>query len=187
MRLPVKLAEKNFAKLWAQGTLKCPAPAKPRGRSLGKHEGKKPDYSSGMFFFLLGLAVCYFSWKIGLGSPAKPGPGFMPFLAGLLLAALSFVLVIQVLLSRTAPTWETKILWKNILAVLAAMVAYGLLLDKIGFVLITFAFVVILMKVIEPQSWLRAVLGGAISSLASYLLFETLLKSQLPRSFLGFF
>jgi len=85
------------------------------------------------------------------------------------------------------PTWETKIQWKNILSVLAAMVAYGLLLDEIGFVLVTFAFVVLLMKVIEPQSWKRAILGGAISSIASYLLFETLLKSQLPRSFLGFF
>lgn len=85
------------------------------------------------------------------------------------------------------PTWETKIQWRNILSVLAAMVAYGLLLDQIGFVLVTFAFVVLLMKVIEPQSWKRAILGGAISSIASYLLFETLLKSQLPRSFLGFF
>jgi putative tricarboxylic transport membrane protein len=163
------------------------APSKWRGGSVGRYGWKKPDHKSGIFFLLLGMAVCYFSWKIGLGSPAKPGPGFMPFLAGLLLAALSFVLVIQVLLSWTAPTWETRILWKNILAVLAAMVAYGLLLDMIGFVLITFAFVVILMKVIEPQSWRRAILGGIVSALASYLLFETLLKSQLPRTFLGFF
>jgi len=154
---------------------------------LARYGWKKPDYKSGIFFLILGLGVCFFSGKIGLGSPAKPGPGFMPFLAGLLLAALSFVLSVQVLFSWTMPTWETKIQWKNILSVLAAMVAYGLLLDEIGFVLVTFAFVVLLMKVIEPQSWKRAILGGAISSLASYLLFETLLKSQLPRSFLGFF
>jgi putative tricarboxylic transport membrane protein len=154
---------------------------------LARYGWKKPDYKSGIFFLILGLGVCFFSWKIGLGSPAKPGPGFMPFLAGLLLAALSFVLLVQVLFRWTMPNWETKIQWKNILSVLAAMVAYGLLLDEIGFVLVTFAFVVLLMKVIEPQSWKRAILGGAISSLASYLLFETLLKSQLPRSFLGFF
>ena len=154
---------------------------------MARYGWKKPDYKSGTFFLILGLGVCFFSWKIGLGSPAKPGPGFMPFLAGLLLAALSFVLSVQVLLSWTMPTWEAKIQWKNIFSVLAAMVAYGLLLDQIGFVLVTFAFVVLLMKVIEPQSWKRAILGGAISSLASYLLFETLLKSQLPRSFLGFF
>ncbi len=111
----------------------------------------------------------------------------MPFLAGLLLAALSFALVVQVLLSWTVPTWKTNIQWKNILAVLATMIAYGLLLEKIGFVLVTLGFVILLMKVIEPQSWKRAVLGGMISSMASYLLFETFLKSQLPRSFLGFF
>ena len=154
---------------------------------MGRLGWRKPDYKSGIFFLLLGVGVCYFSWKIGLGSPAKPGPGFMPFLAGFLLAFLSFLLVIRVLFSWTAPTWATGVQWKNTLWVLAAMVAYGFLLDKIGFVLVTLGFVVLLMKVIEPQSWKRAVLGGAISSLASYLLFETLLKSQLPRSFLGFF
>ena len=160
---------------------------KLRGGSLGRYDWRKPDYKSGILFLALGLAVCYFSWKIGLGSPAKPGPGFMPFLAGLLLAALSFALVVQVLLSWTVPTWKTNIQWKNILAVLATMIAYGLLLEKIGFVLVTLGFVILLMKVIEPQSWKRAVLGGMISSMASYLLFETFLKSQLPRSFLGFF
>ncbi len=154
---------------------------------MGRYGWRKPDYKSGILFLALGLAVCYFSWKIGLGSPAKPGPGFMPFLAGLLLAALSFALVVQVLLSWTVPTWKTNIQWKNILAVLATMIAYGLLLEKIGFVLVTLGFVILLMKVIEPQSWKRAVLGGMISSMASYLLFETFLKSQLPRSFLGFF
>jgi len=161
-------------------------PITGRGK-LGRFGWRKPDYKSGIFFSLLGLGVCYVSWKIGLGSPAKPGPGFMPFLAGLLLAFLSFLLVIQVLFSWTAATWATRIQWKNTLLVLAAMVAYGFLLDKIGFVFVTLGFVILLMKVIEPQSWKRAVLGGIISSMASYLLFETFLKSQLPRSFLGFF
>jgi uncharacterized membrane protein len=154
---------------------------------LGRFGWRKPDYKSGIFFLLLGLWVCYFSWKIGLGSPAKPGPGFMPFLAGLLLAFLSFLLVFQVLFSWTSPTWSTRVQWKNILSVLAAMAAYGFFLDKAGFVIVTFGFVVLLMKVIEPQSWKRAVWGGVLSSLASYLLFESFLKSQLPRSFLGFF
>ena len=105
---------------------------------MGRFGWRKPDYKSGIFFLLLGLWVCFFSWKIGLGSPAKPGPGFMPFLAGLLLAFLSFLLVIQVLFSWTAATWATRIQWKNTLLVLAAMVAYGFLLDKIGFVFVTF-------------------------------------------------
>lgn len=154
---------------------------------MGRYGWKKPDYKSGMLFLLLGLLVCYFSWRIGLGSPAKPGPGFMPFLAGLLLSSLSFFLVANTLLSWTAPTWEIKIKGAKILAALAAMGGYGFLLNRIGFVLVTFAFVTLLMKFIEPQTWRRAILGGAISSLASYLLFETLLKTQLPRTFLGFF
>jgi hypothetical protein len=111
----------------------------------------------------------------------------MPFMAGLLLVGLSFSLVIQVLFSWTAPVWSTQVHWRNILSVLAAMAAYGFLLEKVGFIPVTFGFLVLIMKVIEPQSWKKAVWVGVLSSVGSYLLFETLLKSQLPRSFLGFF
>jgi len=95
------------------------------------------------------------SRKIGLGRPAKPGLGFMPFMAGLLLAGLSFSLVIQVLFIWTAPIWSTRVLWKNILSVLGAMAAYGFWQDEAGFVPVAFGFVALLMKVIEPQSWKR--------------------------------
>ena len=44
---------------------------------------------------------------------------------------------------------------QNILSVLAAMAAYGFLLDMVGFVPIAFGFAALLMKVIGPQSWER--------------------------------
>ncbi len=148
---------------------------------------KKPDFNSGFFFFLLGMITCFFSFRIGLGKPSHPGPGFMPFLAGLLLAALSFVLWLQVLLSRMNGRWPIKFRLKNISIILMAMVGYGFLLDRIGFILVTFIFVTLLIRLVEPQSWTKSILAGIFSSGASYLLFEILLKSQLPRSPLGVF
>jgi putative tricarboxylic transport membrane protein len=148
---------------------------------------QKPDWRSGFFFFLLGVVVCYFSSRIGLGKPSHPGPGFMPFLAGLLLAFLSLVLLLQVAFGRMVQSWPITFRVKNIAVILAAMAAYGFLLDRIGFLFITFLFVTFLIRVIEPRSWVKSIMAGACSAVASYLLFEILLKSQLPRSPLGIF
>ena len=73
------------------------------------------------------------------------------------------------------------------MAVNMAMLSYTFLLERIGFVFVTFLFVALLMKLVGPQSWGKAILAGAMASITAYLLFETFLKSQLPRSFLGIF
>ena len=148
---------------------------------------KKPDSDSGFFFLLLGMIISFFSSRIGLGTLSKPGPGFMPFLAGLLLAALSFVLLLQVSLTRMSARWPITFRLKNIFIILAAMVGYGFLLDRIGFIFVTFIFVTLLIRLIEPQSWTKSILAGIFSSGASYLIFEIFLKSQLPRSPFGIF
>jgi hypothetical protein len=151
-------------------------------KNLMPERSKNPDGRSGIFFFLLGLVVCYFSFRIGLGRPSQPGPGFMPFLAGLLLASLSFLLVFQVQLRKMRATWPIAFRLKNVFIILIAMVGYGFLLDKIGFIFVTFLFVTFLIRLMEPQSWTKAILAGISASGASYLLFEILLKSQFPRS-----
>jgi hypothetical protein len=92
-----------------------------------------------------------------------------------------------VLLGESARFWGTDVKLKNAVLVLGSMVAYGYLLQKIGFVFVTLGFITLLIGFIEPHSWRKALLGGAISAAASYLLFDTFLKSQLSRTFLGFF
>jgi putative tricarboxylic transport membrane protein len=151
----------------------------------GDHQ--KPDWKSGVFFLLLGIVVCYFSSRIGLGRPSHPGPGFLPFLAGLLLAFLSFVLLLRLAFGGMIEGWPITFKVKNIAVILLAMAAYGFWLERIGFLLVTFLFVTFLIRVMEPQSWMKSIVAGVCSSGASYLLFEILLKSQLPRSPLGFF
>ena len=154
---------------------------------MGNHRPKDPDVWSGIFMFLLGGALCFFSWQMGLGILSKPGPGFMPFLVGLVLASLSFGLVIQVLLKNAGASWEIGIKWGKILCVLGLMAAYGFLIERIGLILVTFLFITFMMKYVGSLSWLKSFWGGAISSLASYFLFVYLLKTQIPYSFWGFF
>jgi hypothetical protein len=124
---------------------------------------------------------------MGLGRPSAPGPGFTPFAAGLSLVFLSFLLLLQNLFKEAGGSWETRILLRNLAWVLGGMALYGFLLPKIGFVLVTFGFVTLLVRFINPQSWRKAVIAGAVSSGISFFLFDILLKTPLPRCFQGFF
>lgn len=93
------------------------------GRS--KQITKKPDLWSGLFFFVLGGMVCVFSAGIGLGTRLKPGPGFLPFLAGSVLSFLSIVLLVQAYVSAELGSWIIKISWGKIAVVLISLLAYG--------------------------------------------------------------
>lgn len=148
---------------------------------------RNSDFQSGLFFLALSCIVCFFSWQLGLGKPSKPGAGFMPFLAGFLLASFSLIFLIQTFRKKAPPSWKIEIHFGNFMAVNVAMLSYTFLLERIGFVFVTFLFVALLMKLVGPQSWRKAILAGAMASITAYLLFETFLKSQLPRSFLGIF
>ena len=148
---------------------------------------QKPDWKSGILFFFLGLTVCFFALRMGVGKPSAPGPGFLPFVAGLFLAFLSLLLLFAVHLGKAGGKWEARITLRNVISILGGMAAYAYLLNHIGFVFVTFGFVTLLIRFIEPQSWTKAIIGGAAASGISFLLFDILLKTPLPRTFLGFF
>jgi hypothetical protein len=148
------------------------------------------DQASAYFWVILGLAVALFSTKYGLGTPESPGTGFMPFLAGLAIFFLAAIGAVHGLLpgKKTAP-WKpifNNVSWKKSSIVLAALIAYVLLLRPLGFTLCTALFIAFLMRVVEPQKW-PAVAAGAIgTALGAYGIFELWLKAQLPRGPWGF-
>jgi hypothetical protein len=149
---------------------------------------KNPDLRSGIFFLCLGLIVCISAHRLRFGSISFPGPGFMPMVAGAFLLFLASLLLLTELFSREAKEgWNTGISIRNVLIIIGGMWLYALLLERIGFVFVTFAFVTLLLRFVDPQSWTKSLFGGAAASAFAYLLFETILKTNLPRTFLGFF
>ena len=56
---------------------------------------KNNDQRSSLFWLVIGLAIALYSMKYGLGKFSSPGPGFMPFLSGLILAGLALVVFFQ--------------------------------------------------------------------------------------------
>ena len=152
---------------------------------------QKADLGSGSVLLLLGASVCYKSLSLGLGPSGSPGPGFLPFLAGLCLASLSLAILLLAVVKKT-PASPTGKFWpglkklKVVSVVFLSLVAYNLLWTKLGFTLTTFLLMGFLFRIVGARGWGATILGAGISSFLAYLLFQTFLQSQLPTGFIGF-
>lgn len=117
-----------------------------------------------------------------------PGSGFMPLITGILMCVFSALRFLQAHLKKSG---KVEKIWANIrfgklIFVLLMLLIYALLLEKLGFILCTFFLILILIRFVGPRTWLTSLLGAGIASIISYLLFETWLKTQLPKGIFGF-
>ena len=69
---------------------------------------------------------------------------------------------------------------------LVALFLYALLMEWLGFFIVTFLLFIFLLAVIEKKKWWFAAVVSAAVTLFAYLVFETALQSQLPKGILGF-
>jgi putative tricarboxylic transport membrane protein len=148
------------------------------------------DRISSIFWFIFSVYTSYKSYKLGLGILFHPGPGFLFFWTGILVAILSATVFIKTFMgqepkkSQESPTEKWKL--KKTILVLISLFIYALLIEWIGFIIITFFLFIFLLVVIEKKKWWFAVSVSIIVTGSAYLIFELGLQSQLPKGFLGF-
>ncbi len=152
-------------------------------------ETRKRELISSLFWMGVGCVFCIGAWKYGIFRGKLPGAGFFPFMAGTVLIALSlsiFILSIR-LRQKSSETqageesfFARQDSWKNILLALAALFAYFLALSHLGFLLTTILFMVFLLRVINPQSWIITLTVSILTASATYILFNLWLKVRLP-------
>jgi len=142
-----------------------------------------------VFWLLFSLLTCTESYRLKLGALTKPGPGFFPFGAGILMLGLSLIALFQWMVKKEhseEATEKKPLRWWNIVIILAATLAYALSLEKSGFLINTFLLVSLLLKVVEPQTWKTSILWGVITAVAANLVFNVLFRAQIPSGILGF-
>ena len=104
------------------------------------------DLISSLFWFAVAI---YFSIEgfihLTVGTLSQPGPGFFPFLGGVVLGLLSLIQLLKSLKNRDSLSLSGLKSSKFLLAT-GATLAYLLLLEKIGFVTITFLFLFLLFR-----------------------------------------
>ena len=148
------------------------------------------DRASGLCWLIFSAFVSYLSYQLGLGTLHQPGPGFLFFWIGLITAILSLIVVLVSLKKPSPREVQQRILGRGhvtkIVLVLLSLFLYALLIEWLGFLIVTLLFFIFLLGVVEKRKWLPAVLVSLIVTAMSYLVFETGLQSQLPKGLLDF-
>jgi putative tricarboxylic transport membrane protein len=150
----------------------------------------KADRASGLFWLIFSVFVSYESYRLGLGTLHQPGPGFLFFWTGIVTALLSLIVVLMSIKKPSPEEAQGPIFGKGrvakIVFVLLSLFLYALLMERLGFLIVTLLFFIFLLGVIERKRWSLAVLVSLIVTAVSYLVFEKALQSQLPKGLLEF-
>ncbi len=134
---------------------------------------KKYEIFPIIFWILLSLFVMALSSKLAPGRLHDSGPGFMPFLSGLMLLIISFYLLIKSIKMgrRNEKKEKSQINFKKLSLVLASLFAYALLLETLGFLINTTLVLILLFRTAGFRKWSTIILASGLTVLLTYFVF----------------
>jgi len=145
------------------------------------------DQKSGLFWFVAGAIIVYFSMEYDLGDHHAPGAGYIPFITGLCMMLLAGILVIRDV-RRNREKLSSLFQgtnWRRVTVSIVALLAYTILLPYIGFLIASVLLMYYLIR--AAGSYSRAVAAGAaiLFSAGTYYVFAILLEVALPPGLLN--
>ena len=136
---------------------------------------KKYSIFPALFWVGLSVFVMIFSYRMGLGGFHNPGPGLMPFLLGVFLLPISLYLLIRSAFRNgegiEAPNEEGgQTNYKQIGLILISLFVYAFLLERLGFLITTFIFLVLLFRSVGNR-WRTVLAASVLTVLTAYFVF----------------
>jgi hypothetical protein len=147
--------------------------------------GLRSDQVSGLMLIALALYVGWQNRAYPIGTLAEPGPGYLPLLLAVFLAAAGLLIVLRGGKSHllAAMPWPEA---RRAAVILAACAFATLALERFGYRLTVMALLIFFLGVVERRRPVRAGIVAVAFSLISFYVIGTLLKVPLPRSPWGF-
>lgn len=135
------------------------------------------DLASGILVLATGAFFAFGALEYRIGSAARMGPGFVPLVLGIIAMVLGVAIIISAL-GREGRLPDFRL--RTIAPILAGILAFALILPRVGVVPATFA-TVILCALSSPQSkvWTSLALAVGVCILI-WLTFVVLLGLPIP-------
>lgn len=136
---------------------------------------------AGIILVVLGVLTAYYGLTVlKIGTVSQPGPGFFPFISG---AGIAVLCLVWILGNRVAdssePFWSKGQLTRPALAT-ATTTAYAVLMEPLGYIVATLAFLIAWQILIEGEKWRKTAVIAVVGTTTMYLLFMYLLGVALP-------
>jgi len=145
------------------------------------------DLAIRILWTAVGIAIMWLAWSLGVGKLDEPGPGLMSFGLGALITIVGFSRVLSHLVLKNFSEIEpwTKVAVGRVSAVVLLLIVYIALFEQVGFIVMTFALLLVLFAGFAGIRWTWSAALAAVLSLGNYVLFKVLLGTQLPAGVFG--
>jgi putative tricarboxylic transport membrane protein len=139
------------------------------------------DRVAAAVLLVFGLIALEEARRLRFGSIVRPGPGFFPVVLAAAFSLVCLALLVTALRARVSgPTPGAHLAWPKIVATMAALFVYAFALERVGFVIATFALLLFFFKALERQRWRTALAGSLATACVTYLVFKVWLNVRLP-------
>lgn len=133
-----------------------------------------------LLFVLFAIGGITLSLQLPLGTPLEPMPGFVPLIVCSFLLCVSVVQLVVAIRSTDLIAEELGEAWQRPAALIVGLLTYSLALDYAGYIIATFALSLLIMRILEPDAWVKPIVISLGLTIFSYLLFDRLLDVNLP-------
>jgi hypothetical protein len=131
---------------------------------------RQRDFWAGFMFVALGVLFVVGARSYNFGSAAKMGPGFFPYVLGLILAGLGVLTLVLSFFRLVDPV--PAFVWRPLLVLIVAIGLFGFLLPRSGFVIASIVLVVVGSKADVESRWLESLALGIGLAIFSTLVFH---------------
>jgi putative tricarboxylic transport membrane protein len=149
---------------------------------------RKPYALLALFLLTCSVLTIISSRAYEYWSGNQPGPGFFPFWLGVLLAVLSFIMLLIAMKPGQGGSFNlpNRAGLKKILVIVGAQLGFLFIIPKIGFLITSSIFLFVLFVFFPKYSNLTNGIFSICISVIFYLLFQKWLGVQLPIGCFGF-
>ena len=146
------------------------------------------DFFSGVMFTVVGVAFAWGATTYNVGSGARMGPGYFPLMLGILMAIIGLAIMFTGL---TVETEDGELIgkwaWKQVVYIIGANLAFGLLLGGLpsvgipamGMIIAIYALVIISSLAGSEFNLRDVLILATVLAVGSYIAFIWALKLQI--------
>ncbi len=138
------------------------------------------DFYTGVLFILFGAAFTWGATKYNMGTAAKMGPGYFPFILGGLLIAIGVIVFTRSLVSASGDGRVGRFAVKAAVLMFGSIATFALMLRTFGLVAAIFAIILISSLASSESRFKETLISAVVLCLASLAMFVYGLNLQIP-------
>jgi hypothetical protein len=131
-------------------------------------------------YMVIGLFFAIVARQYQYGTAAKMGPGYFPFWLGILMALIGLLVLIRSYSAKAPIEAIPKFNWRIITQITGAVILYGLLLPKMGFLVAVVVLVFVSASASKEFTWKGTAINAIFLVTFTYSVFVVGLKLQFP-------